>query len=90
MGRPRCDMWRVALWEDVLTVNGNEVYYRYQVYNEAIVVPESIDAIRTLTGTIKNGKDSIRITDEAIGIKKDFLVKQQKVIYLICLCVILS
>ncbi len=74
LGRPRGDMWEVALWEDVLTVNGNEVYYTYQVYNEAIVVPESIDAIRALTGAIKNGKDSIRITDEAMGIRKDFLI----------------
>ena len=30
----------------------------------AIVVPESIDAIRALTGTIKNGSESIRITDD--------------------------
>jgi len=75
LGRPRGDMWEVALWEDVLTVNGSEVYYTYQVYNEAIVVPESIDAIRALTGTIKSGKDSIRITDEAMGIRKEFLVK---------------
>ncbi|GBD88502.1 glyceraldehyde-3-phosphate dehydrogenase [bacterium BMS3Abin03] len=75
LGRPRGDMWEVALWEDVLTVNGNEAYYTYQVYNEAIVVPESIDAIRALIGAIKNGKDSIRITDGAMGIRKDFLTK---------------
>jgi glyceraldehyde-3-phosphate dehydrogenase (NAD(P)) len=75
LGRPRGDMWEVALWEDVLTVNGNEVYYTYQVYNEAIVVPENIDAIRAITGTIKNGKDSIRITDEAMGMRKEFLIK---------------
>lgn len=24
LGRPRSDMWEVALWEDVLTVSGNE------------------------------------------------------------------
>lgn len=68
-------MWEVALWEDVLTVKSNEVYYTYQVYNEAIVVPESIDAIRALMGTIKNGSESIRITDEAMGMRKDFLVR---------------
>lgn len=75
LGRPRGDMWEVALWEDVLTVNGNEVYYTYQVYNEAIVVPESIDAIRALMGTIKDGSESIHITDEAMGIRKEFLIK---------------
>lgn len=73
LGRPRGDMWEVALWEDVLTVKGNEVYYTYQVYNEAIVVPETIDAIRALTGIVKDGRISMGITDEAMGIRHDFL-----------------
>ncbi|HID54078.1 MAG TPA: type II glyceraldehyde-3-phosphate dehydrogenase [Anaerolineae bacterium] len=75
LGRPRGDMWEVALWEDVLTVQGSELYYAYQVYNEAIVVPENIDAIRALAGTVTNGTESIRITDEAMGMQQDFLVR---------------
>lgn len=74
LGRPRGDMWEVALWEDILTVNGNEAYYTYQVYNEAIVVPENIDAIRALTGIVKVGAESMRITDETMGLRKEFLV----------------
>ncbi|NIO68970.1 MAG: type II glyceraldehyde-3-phosphate dehydrogenase [Anaerolineales bacterium] len=73
LGRPRGDMWEVALWEDVLTVNGQELYYTYQVYNEAIVVPENIDAIRALAGSTERGEDSIRITDETLGMRRDFL-----------------
>lgn len=73
LGRPRGDMWEVALWEDVLTVNGNEAYYTYQVYNEAIVIPENIDAIRALAGTVTDVRDSIRMTDEALGMRRDFL-----------------
>lgn len=76
LGRPRGDMWEVALWEDVVKVNGNELYYTYQVYNEAIVVPESVDAIRALAGTVKDGRESMRITDEAMGMRRDFLVRQ--------------
>jgi len=72
LGRPRGDMWEVALWEDVLTVNGQELYYTYQVYNEAIVVPENIDAIRALAGSVERGEDSIRITDETLGMRRDF------------------
>lgn len=75
LGRPRGDMWEVALWEDVLTVNGSELYYTYQVYNEAIVVPETVDAIRALSGTVTDGRESIRMTDEAMGIRRDFLVR---------------
>jgi glyceraldehyde-3-phosphate dehydrogenase (NAD(P)) len=73
LGRPRGDMWEVALWEDILTVNGSELYYTYQVYNEAIVVPENVDAIRALTGIVADGRESMRITDETMGIKVEFL-----------------
>ncbi len=73
LGRPRGDMWEVALWEDVLTVNGKELYYTYQVYNEAIVVPESVDAIRALAGTVTDGRESIRMTNEAMGMRRAFL-----------------
>ena len=75
LGRPRGDMWEVALWEDILTVRGTEAYYTYQVYNEAIVVPETIDAIRALSGIVTDGRESMRITDKAMGIKKEFVVQ---------------
>lgn len=70
--RPRGDMWEVGLWSDGLTVSGNEVFYNYQVYNQAIVVPETIDAIRALTGSETDGNRSIAKTDVALGITKDF------------------
>ncbi|MBE1028615.1 type II glyceraldehyde-3-phosphate dehydrogenase, partial [Escherichia coli] len=44
------DLWEVALWEDVLSVDGDQAYYTYQVFNQAIVIPETIDAIRALSG----------------------------------------
>jgi glyceraldehyde-3-phosphate dehydrogenase (NAD(P)) len=73
LGRPRGDMWEVALWEDVLTVNGTECYYTYQVDNQSIAIPENIDAIRALTGAVKDGQESIRMTNEALGIKRYFI-----------------
>lgn len=76
LGRPRGDMWEVGLWEDGLTVNGNELFYNYQVYNQAIVVPETIDAIRALTGVVKEGRESIRMTDEVLGLVQRFLMHE--------------
>lgn len=73
LGRPRGDMWEVALWEDVLEVNGDEVYYTYQVDNQAIVIPETIDAIRAMVGSVEDGTESVRRTDEALGIRREFL-----------------
>lgn len=74
LGRPRGDLWEVALWEDVLTVNGNEAYYTYQVFNQAIVIPETIDAIRALSGIEKDAMRSIAKTDKSLGIVKEFLL----------------
>ena len=76
--RPRGDMWEVAVWEDVLTVDGDEAYLTYQVYNEAIVVPECIDAIRALTGTVEDPAMSIATTDQALGMRRDFLIPQPR------------
>ncbi len=42
---------------------------------KAIVVPENIDAIRALAGMVTNGPESIRLTDEAMGMQQDFLVR---------------
>jgi len=74
LGRPRGDLWEVALWEDVLAVRGREAIYTYQVFNEAIVVPETVDAIRALTGRVTDGAASIAMTDRALGVRRDFLV----------------
>lgn len=73
LGRPRGDMWEVALWEDILSVSGREAYYTYEVDNEAIVVPENIDAIRALCGTVREGRASIDMTDSALGMSREFL-----------------
>jgi glyceraldehyde-3-phosphate dehydrogenase (NAD(P)) len=73
LGRPRGDMWEVGLWEDVLTVEGDQAYYTYQVFNQAIVVPETIDAIRALSGVESDALRSIAKTDSALGVVRDFL-----------------
>jgi len=67
-GRPRADLYEVALWEDMLKVQGNELFYAYMVDNQAIVVPETIDAIRALTQAEPEAKVSISRTDAAMGI----------------------
>lgn len=69
-GRPRADMWEVALWEDILSVEGDELYLVYQVHNESIVVPENIDAIRAMTELERDPMRSIRMTDETLGIAR--------------------
>ncbi len=77
LGRPRGDMWEVAVWEDLVTVDGDEAYLTYQVCNEAIVIPETVDAIRALTGTVTDPAASIRLTDATLGMRQDFLAPER-------------
>jgi glyceraldehyde-3-phosphate dehydrogenase (NAD(P)) len=49
------------------------LFYTYQVYNQAIVVPETIDAIRALTGIEEDGAASIAKTDRALGLVREFV-----------------
>ena len=67
-GRPHDNLYEVALWEDMLRVQGDELFYAYMVDNQAIVIPETIDAIRALTGIVKDPADSISKTNAALGI----------------------
>jgi glyceraldehyde-3-phosphate dehydrogenase (NAD(P)+) (phosphorylating) len=78
LGRPRNDLWEVALWEDALAVHGSEIYLVFQVHNEAITVPETIDAIRAMTGIETDGMKSIDRTNRALGIVKRFLPSSER------------
>ena len=72
-GRPRDDLYEVALWEDLVTVRDDEVFYAYMVDNQAIVIPETIDAIRALTGREEQADASIARTNAALGISASLI-----------------
>jgi glyceraldehyde-3-phosphate dehydrogenase (NAD(P)) len=57
----------------MLRVQDDELFYAYMVDNQAIVIPETIDAIRALTGIVKNPTESIAKTNEALGIRPELI-----------------
>jgi glyceraldehyde-3-phosphate dehydrogenase (NAD(P)) len=67
-GRPHANLYEVALWSDLLAVDGRELFYSYMVDNQAIVIPETIDAIRALSGRTNNPAASITLTNRTLGI----------------------
>jgi glyceraldehyde-3-phosphate dehydrogenase (NAD(P)) len=68
-GRPHDNLYEVALWADMLRVQGDELFYAYMVDNQAIVIPETIDAVRALAGTVRAPNESIVRTNTALGIE---------------------
>lgn len=72
VNRPYGDMYEVALWKDMLKVMDDELFYAYVVDNQAIVIPETIDAIRALTGLEESADKSIQKTNKSLDIKQSF------------------
>lgn len=74
--RPRGDLWEVALWEDAIAFDGTDICLTYQVHNESIVIPETIDCIRAMMGVEPDAATSIAKTDRSLGINKLRLARQ--------------
>ena len=67
-GRPRGDVWENCIWAESVTVEGRDLYLFQAIHQEADVVPENIDAIRALSERTASAEQSIRRTDDALGV----------------------
>ncbi len=71
MGRKRSDLNEIAVWkESVNVINGKELFYFQAIHQESDIVPENIDCIRAMMESTTDHLESIRMTDEALGLKK--------------------
>lgn len=66
-GRPRGDFWENCVWGESITVEGTDLYLFQAIHQEANVVPENVDAIRAVTGSM-DGEESMQTTNETLGI----------------------
>ncbi|OVE83338.1 type II glyceraldehyde-3-phosphate dehydrogenase [Natronolimnobius baerhuensis] len=76
-GRPRGDIWENCIWEESLTLEGNDLYCMQAIHQESDVVPENVDAIRALTGHLP-GPESRALTNETLGIDSGRLSKRDE------------
>ena len=67
--RLRYDLFETVVWKDSISIVGNELYMTQAVHQEAIVVPENIDAIRAMFELAEKEK-SIQMTNESLDIGK--------------------
>lgn len=68
LGRPRTDLWENGVFEESVSVlDGKEFFCFQAIHQEADVIPENIDAIRAMMGTVKDPAESIRMTNDALG-----------------------
>lgn len=69
LGRPRNDIYEAVVLENFVSVNGSRARFFLGIHQEAIVVPENIDAIRALSGQHTKA-ESMGLTDSALGIAR--------------------
>lgn len=66
-GRPRNDVYEAVVWRDSVSTIQDEVFLFLGVHQEAIVIPENVDAIRALTTEVA-AEQSMELTDHSLGI----------------------
>jgi glyceraldehyde-3-phosphate dehydrogenase (NAD(P)) len=70
LGVPRADMYEVGVWEETVLARGRDLYWIHNIPQEAIVIPENVDAIRARLGLQADKWDAVDTTDRYLGIGK--------------------
>lgn len=65
--RPRADMPEAGVWEETITTDGETLYWIHMVHQESIVVPDNVDAIRSMF-EMENKANSIEKTNNSLNL----------------------
>ena len=68
LGRSRNDLYEIPVWKESINVVDNELFYMQAVHQESDVVPENVDAIRSMLEMESDKEKSIAKTNKAMGI----------------------
>lgn len=68
---PRGDMYEVPVWEETVYLDkeGTRIYSINMIPQEAIIIPENMDAIRCLLGMEDSAGEAMAHTNRCLGIK---------------------
>lgn len=70
LGNPRGDMYEIALWSDSVVKSGKDIMFAINIPQEAVVIPENIDAIRAAMRMQETRDEGTAETNKYLGIGK--------------------
>jgi len=70
LGNPRGDMYEIALWEDSIVMSGKDLMFAINVPQEAVVIPENMDAVRACMRMQADRIEATDTTNKYLGIGK--------------------
>lgn len=63
-GNMRADMYEVGVWEECVSKSGDDLIFSINIPQEAITIPETIDAIRSCMGMQATGAEGVAETNK--------------------------
>ncbi len=69
VGNNRGDMYEIALWEESIVKSGDDVMFAINIPQEAVVIPENIDAIRAAMKMQETREEGTAETNKYLGMK---------------------
>ena len=70
LGNPRGDMYEIAVWEETVVMSGPDLMFAINVPQEAVVTPETMDAVRAATQMQTDRLEAVAKTNEYLGMGK--------------------
>lgn len=67
LGNPRGDMYEIAIWEESIVNSGDDIMFAVNIPQEAVVIPETMDAIRASMEMQKDRLEALSLTNEYLG-----------------------
>ena len=69
LGNPRGDMYEIAVWKETIVPSGDDIMFAINIPQEAVVIPETMDAIRASLEMQKDRLEAVGITNKYLGLK---------------------
>lgn len=69
-GNMRADMYEVGVWEEAIGKSGDDLIFSINIPQEAITIPETIDAVRAALEMQTDGEEAVALTNQYLGIGK--------------------
>lgn len=69
LGNARGDMYEIAVWEETICDSGDDIMFAINIPQEAVVIPENIDAVRAVMEMQTTRDEGVGKTNEYLGMK---------------------
>ena len=69
LGNKRGDMYEIAVWEECIGFSGRDILFAINIPQEAVTIPETVDAIRACTSMQTDRLEAVGLTNEYLGLK---------------------